>query len=107
MNRIIKETLTKLTFEVHLDWTKLANCSPQNTGFAQKAPGAEPLWGDVWKAHAPSWTPPNLLPYQASYTPLCWRNSAMPSGNTSTTPCLHLAPKPPAPFTNWGHDLSV
>ena len=23
MNRIIKETLTKLTFEVHLDWTKL------------------------------------------------------------------------------------
>ena len=43
MNRIIKETLTKLTLEVHLDWTKLANCSPQNTGFAQKAPGAEPL----------------------------------------------------------------
>ena len=23
MNRIIKETLTKLTLEVHLDWTKL------------------------------------------------------------------------------------
>ena len=26
-------------------------------GFAQKAPGAEPLWGDVWKAHGPSWAP--------------------------------------------------
>ena len=50
--------------------------------------------------------PLNLLPYQASYIPLCWQNSAMPSGNTSTTPCLPLAPKPPAPFTNWGHGLS-
>ena len=41
MKRIIKETLTKLTLEVHLD--TFANCSPQNMGFAQKAPGAEPL----------------------------------------------------------------
>ena len=44
MNRIIKETLTKLTLEVHLDWNKIfVDCSPQNAGFAQKAPGAEPL----------------------------------------------------------------
>ena len=44
MNRIIKETLTKLTLEVHLDWTKtFVYCSPQSAGFAQKAPGAEPL----------------------------------------------------------------
>ena len=41
MNRIIKGILTKLTLEVHLD--TFANCSPQNMGFAQKAPGAEPL----------------------------------------------------------------
>jgi len=31
-------------------------------GFAQKAPGAEHLWGDVKEAHAPSWTPPEPLP---------------------------------------------
>ena len=40
-------------------------------------------------------SPLNLLPYQASYTLLCWQNSAMPSGNTSTTTCLPLTPKPP------------
>ena len=43
MNRIIKETLTKLTLEVIWIELTFANCSPQNTGFAQKAPGAEPL----------------------------------------------------------------
>ena len=26
-------------------------------GFAHKDPGTEPLWGDVWKAHGPSWAP--------------------------------------------------
>ena len=43
MNRKIKETLTKLTLEVIWIELTFANCSPQNTGFAQKAPGAEPL----------------------------------------------------------------
>ena len=58
MNTIIKETLTKLTLEVHLDWTKLLPIVLLKVqGFARKAPGAEPLWGDVRKAHAPSWTP--------------------------------------------------
>ena len=39
--------------------------------------------------------PLKLLPYQASYTPLCWRNSAMPSGNMSTTTSLPLTLKSP------------
>ena len=43
-------------------------------------------------------SPLNLLPYQASYTPLCWKNSAMPSGNMSTTTCLPLILKPPCPL---------
>ena len=43
-------------------------------------------------------SPLNLLPYQASYTPLCWRNSAVPSGNLSATTCLPLTPKPLCPL---------
>ena len=40
-------------------------------GFAQKASGAEPLWGDVWKAYAPSWNPPERPPIPSFlYSPL-------------------------------------
>ena len=71
MNRIIKETLTKLTLEVHLDGTKLTNCSPQNRGFVQKAPGLSPFEAMCGGPCSLLDAALNLLPYQASYTPLC------------------------------------
>ena len=44
INRIIKETLTKLTLEIHLDWTKLLPIVLLRVrALPQKAPGAEPL----------------------------------------------------------------
>ena len=44
INRIIKETLTKLILEIHLDWTKLLPIVLLRVqALPQKAPGAEPL----------------------------------------------------------------
>ena len=50
INRIIKETPTKLPLKVHLDWTKLLPIVILKVWALPR----KPLWGDVWKAHAPS-----------------------------------------------------
>ena len=104
MNRIIKETLTKLTLEVHLDWTKLSPIVPLRIRALPRKPlglcPSEVMYGRPMGSLLDS--PLSLLPFQASYTPLCWRNSAMPSGNRSTTICLPLPPKPPCPLYKLG-----
>ena len=103
INRIIKETLTKLTLEIHLDWTKLLPIVLLRIQALPGKPlGLSPFEVMCGRPLLPPGLPPNLLPYQASYSPLCWQNSAMPSGNTSTTPCLPLAPKPPCPLYKLG-----
>ena len=103
INRIIKETLTKLTLEIHLDWTKLLPIVLLRIQALPGKPlGLSPFEVMCGRPLLPPGLPPNLLPYQASYTPLCWRNSAMPSGNTSTTTCLPLIPKPSCPLYKLG-----
>ena len=102
MNRIIKETLTKLTLEVHLDWTKLLPIVLRIRALPRKPLGLSPFEVMYGRPMLPPGPLLNLLPYQASYTPLCWRNSKMPSGNTSTTTCLLLTPKPPCPLYKLG-----
>ena len=77
-----------------------ADCSPHSVGFAEKAPGAVPLWGDVWKAHTPSWTPP----WTSSHTELPTLPSA---GGTLQCPleisqpqlACPWSPSPLGPFT--------
>jgi len=96
MNRIIKGILTKLTLEVHLDWTKLFPIVLLRIRTLPRKPlGLSPFEVMYGRPMLPPGLPLNLLSYQASYTPLCWQNSAMPSGNKSTTTCLPLTPKPP------------
>ena len=103
MNRIIKETLTKLTFEVHLDWTKLLLIVLLRIqALPRKSLGLSSFEVIYGRPMLPPGLPPESPPYQASYTPLCWRNSTMPSGNTSTTTCLPLTPKPPWPLYKLG-----
>ena len=103
INRISKETLTKLTLEVHLDWTKLLPIVLLRIrALPRKRLGLSPFEVMCGRPLLPPGLPPNLLPYQASYSPLCWWNSAMPSGNTSTTTCLPLTPKPPCPLYKLG-----
>ena len=103
MNRTIKETLTKLTLEVHLDWTKLLPVVLLRIRALPRKPlGLSPSEVRYGRPMLPPRLPPNLLPFQASYTPLCWRNSAMPSGDSSTTICLPLPPKPPCPLYKLG-----
>ena len=96
MNRTIKETLTKLTLEIHLDWTKLLPVVLLRIRALPRKPlGLSPSEVMYGRPLLPPGLPPSLLSFQAPYTPLCWRNSAMPSGDTSTTICLPLTPKPP------------
>ena len=103
MNRKIKETLTKLTLKVHLDWTKLLLIVLLRIWALPRKPlGLSPFEVMYGRPMLPPGIPPNVLPYQASYTLLCWQNSAMPSGNTSTTTCLTLTPKPPCPLYKLG-----
>ena len=103
MNRIFKEILTKLTLEVHLDWTKLLPVVLLRIRALPRKPlGLRPFEVMYGRPVLPPGLPPNLLPFQASYTPLCWRNSAMPSGNRSTTTCLPPTPKPPCPLYKLG-----
>ena len=103
MNRIIKETFTKLTLKVHLDWTKLLpTVLLRIRGLPRKPLGLSPSEVRYGRPMLSSGLPLSLLPFQASYTPLCWRSSAMPSGDTSTTICLPLTPKPPCPLYKLG-----
>ena len=103
MNRIIKETLTKLTLEVHLDWTKLLPIVLLRIRALPRKPlGLSPSEVRYGRPRLPPGLPLSLLPFQASYTPLYWRSSAMPSGDMSTTICLPLPPKPPCPLYKLG-----
>ena len=71
MNRIIKETLTKLTLEVHLDWTKLLPIVLLKVRALPRKPlGLSPFGVMYGRPMLPPGLPPNLFPYQASYTPL-------------------------------------
>ena len=98
MNRIIKETITKLTLEVYLDWTKLLPIVLRIWALPRKPLGLSPFEVMYGRPMLPPGLPPEPPKYQASYTPLCWKNSAMPSGNMSTTTCLPLILKPPCPL---------
>ena len=96
MNRTIKQTLTKLSLEVHLDWTKLLLIVLLRVQTLPRKPMELRPFEVLYRRPAlPPGLPPNLLPYQASYTPLCWWNSAISSGNMSTTTSLPLTLKSP------------
>ena len=96
MNRTIKQTLTKLSLEVHLDWTKLLLIVLLRVQTLPRKPMELRPFEVLYRRPALSpGLPPNLLPYQASYTPLCWWNSAISSGNMSTTTSLPLTLKSP------------
>ena len=74
MNRMILKTLTKLTFKVHLDWTKLLVIVLRVWALPIKTLGLSPF--EVM--YGRPMVPPGLLSHQASYTLLCWQNSTMP-----------------------------
>ena len=61
MNKIIKETLTKLTLEVHLDWTKLLPIVLLRIRALPRKPlGLRPFEGlsmEVWKYGRPMLSP--------------------------------------------------
>ena len=72
MNRIIKGILTKLTLEVHLDWTKLLPIALLRIRTLPRKPlGLSPFEVMCGGPCSLLDTALNLLPYQASYTPLC------------------------------------
>ena len=72
MNRIIKETLTKISLEVHLDWTKLLLIVLLKVRALLRKPlGLSPFEVMYRRPMLPSGLPLNPLPYQASSTPLC------------------------------------
>ena len=97
MNRIIKETLTKLILEVHWDWTKLLPIVLLKVWALPRKPLELSPFDVMYKRPMlPPGLPLNLLPYQASYTPLCWQNSTMPSGNSVNHNLP--APDPQAPL---------
>ena len=59
MNRIIKETLTKRTLKVHLDWTKLLSVVLLRIRALPRKPlGLSPFELRFGSSLAPSWTPP-------------------------------------------------
>ena len=96
MNRKIKETLTKLTLEVHLDWTKLVPIVLLRIWALSRKPlGLSPFEVMCGRPMLPPGRRPEPPPIPSFLHAPCWRNSSMASGNTSTSTCLPLTPKPP------------
>ena len=107
MNRIIKETLSKLILKVHLDWTKLLPIVLRVWALPRKPLGLSPFEVMYRRPMLPPGLPaepppiPSFLhsPLLAELRNALWKfiNHNLPAPT----------PKPPWPLYSWGHGLSV